>query len=162
MSRYLSTPRTEPTYSEERFQYGAHAEEYAEGLLEGAGLAPLRVEMPLFQYIALASVAFGVENRYEIFLAGASHVAYKFAGNDGLAAIYSVLAGIQIQKKRYKTAAMATLLDVYDTLQDFMKGRRWQGKLYTGKSGGVPITKKGLFKLGAWAAGYLAAQLRYV
>ena len=135
-------------YAESGFDYGTRVEKYAGGIYEQTGLAPLRVELPLFQYLALGSVAFGVENRYEIFLATASHVVWKFTGNDGLAAIYSTLAGIQIQKQRFKTAALATLLDVYDTLNDYMKGKG--------------VTQKGMQKLAWWATGYLAAQLRYV
>ena len=129
-------------------EYPQRAETFAEEMYVGTGMHPIKVELPLFQYIALASVAFGVENRYEIILAGASHVVYKFTGNEGLAAIYSTLAGIQIQKKRYKTAALATLLDVYDTLNDINRGKM--------------VTKKGAQKLAWWGVGYMAAMLRYV
>ena len=129
-------------------EYPQRAETFVEEMYVGSGMHPIKVELPLFQYIALASVAFGVENRYEIILAGASHVVYKFTGNEGLAAIYSTLAGIQIQKKRYKTAALATLLDVYDTLNDINRGKM--------------VTKKGAQKLAWWGVGYMAAMLRYV
>ena len=87
---------------ETTFDYGQRAEAYAEHFAEEmvTGLRPLGIELPFYQYLALASVAFGVENRYEILLATGSHIVWKFTGNDGLAAIYSTLAGIQIQKKK--------------------------------------------------------------
>ena len=139
-----------PRGPETTFDYGQRAEAVAEHFAEDmiTGLRPLRIELPLFQYLALASVAFGVENRYEIILATGAHVVWKFTGNDGLAAIYSTLAGIQIQKKKFKTAAFATLLDVYDTFNDYMNNRG--------------ITKKGIQKLVWWATGYTAAMLKYV
>ena len=129
-------------------EYPRRADTFVEEMYVGSGMHPTQKELPTFQYIALASVAFGVENRYEIILAGASHVVWKFTGNEGLAAIYSTLAGIQIQKKRYKTAAFASLLDVYDTLNDFNRGKL--------------VTKKGIQKLAWWGIGYMAAMLRYV
>ena len=126
--------------------YGQAAEGYLEEGMYRARL--VSVELPLFQYLATASVAFGVQNRYELLLATGAHIVYASTGNQGLAAIYSSLAGIQTAKGKFKTAALATLLDVYDSFKDFMAGRG--------------MTLLGGQKLAWWVVGYTAALFRYV
>ena len=144
----MSTEWQQQGYQSQKFDqsYGQRAEGYLEEGIQRARL--VSVELPLFQYMATASVAFGVQNRYELLLATGAHIVYASTGNQGLAAIYSSLAGIQTAKRKYKTAALATLLDVYDTFNDFMKGRG--------------INQQAAQKLAWWVIGYSAALFRYV
>jgi len=129
-------------------EYPRRAERWSERMWDDAGFQPIKMELPLFQYFATASVAFGISNRYEVLLAAAAHAGWTIHGNKGLGAIFSSLAGIQMQKGRFKTATLPTILGVYNLVNDFKQGRG--------------MTKSGMHKIGWWALGYTCAMLKAV
>ena len=105
-------------------------------------------QLPLIQLLAALSLAFGVANMKEVFLATVLFIPPWYFKGDGFDGMISALSGIQLFKKKYTTMAFPTLLESYKLMRDF--------------TGQKTVTKAGLVKAACFLAGWLAARYRYV
>ena len=80
----------------------------------------------LFSLLALFSVALGVRGRNDLVLPFIAHAIWWATGNQGVDAIYSVMAGQQTARKQYQTAAFPALKDIVDFFSKSVTfERRW-------------------------------------
>ena len=79
---------------------------------------------PLFELLAFGSAAFGVRSRAEIIWASVAHVVYWLTGGSGLDGMTNALAGAQIAKGRYRTAAIPSLKATYDTFRSLSQASK--------------------------------------
>ena len=106
-------------------------------------------EYPAYSVLALFSLAFGIKHVKEFVAGTAGGVIQHFvAEGEGVDGMVSCLAGVQIQKRRYTTAAFPVLLETWKGLRDFQKGK------YLSKQN---ISRNGLFFLG-----FLMSYFKYV
>ena len=81
-------------------------------------------EYPGLAVIALFSLAYGIRSVSEFAAGSIGGVIQHFvADGEGLDGIVSCLAGVQIQKRRFSTAAFPILLETWKGLRDFKKGK---------------------------------------
>ena len=105
-------------------------------------------ELPLIQLLAALSLAFGVANMREVFLASVMFLPPWYFNGDGFDGMISTLSGIQLYKKKYRTMAFPALLESYKLMRDFTS------KKY--------VTKNGLIRVATFLVGYFAARYKYV
>ena len=79
---------------------------------------------PLFELLAFGSAGFGVRSRAELVWASIAHVVYWLTGGVGLDGMTNALAGVQIAKGRYSTAAIPSLKATYDTMKTLSKSSK--------------------------------------
>jgi len=129
----------------ENWGFVREAEQYLEGGYEKLVTGE---ELPLIQLLAALSLAFGVGNMREVFLASVMFLPPWYFNGDGFDGMISTLSGIQLYKKKYRTMAFPALLESYKLMRDFTS------KKY--------VTKNGLIRVGTFLVGYFAASLKYV
>ena len=129
----------------ENWGFVKEAEQYLEG---GYSKLVTGEELPLIQLLAALSLAFGVGNMREVFLASVMFLPPWYFKGDGFDGMISTLSGIQLYKKKYRTMAFPALLESYKLMRDFTS------KKY--------VTKNGLIRVGTFLVGYFAARYKYV
>ena len=105
-------------------------------------------ELPIYTVVALMSLAFGTSNASELMLASGGMLAQYYAGGDALDGIISVLSGVQLAKRKYKTMAFPALLESYKLFKDFTKGKT--------------VTQQSVTRSAIFVTGWLAARYKYV
>ena len=129
----------------ENWGFVTEAEQYLEA---GYGEIVTGEELPLIQLLAALSLAFGVANMREVFLATVMFLPPWYFNGDGFDGMISTLSGIQLYKKKYRTMAFPALLESYKLMRDFTS------KKY--------VTKNGLVRVATFLVGYFAARYKYV
>ncbi len=105
-------------------------------------------KLDIIQILALFSLAFGTANPSEIFLGSVAFIPHYYIGGNGFDGMISVLSGVQIQKRKYGTAAFPTLYESYKVMKDFTSGKT--------------VTRQSLSRSALFVVGWLAARYRYV
>ena len=105
-------------------------------------------KLDVIQILALFSLAFGTSNPAELFLGSAAFIPHYYIGGNGFDGMISVLSGVQIQKRKYATAAFPTLYESYKVMKDFTSGKT--------------VTRQSLSRSVLFVVGWLAARYRYV
>ena len=103
----------------------------------------------LYSVLALFSLAFGIKHVKEFVAGTAGGVIQHFvAEGEGVDGMVSCLAGVQIQKRRYTTAAFPVLLETWKGLRDFQKGKA--------------LSKQNISRNGLFFLGFLMSYFKYV
>ena len=106
-------------------------------------------EYPAYSVLALFSLAFGIKNVTEFTAGTVGGVIQHFvADGEGVDGMVSALAGVQIRKGRFSTAAFPILLETWKGLKDFQKGKA--------------LSKQNISRNVLFFVGYLMAHLKYV
>ena len=127
-------------YYEEPFE---RAEEYIE--TQYKAFTTDASQLPLIRTAALGSLAFGVKSYGEVVAGGSGLALYYYwsSGPDGLDGAISMMAGIQMARGSYRTAAFPTIVEVYDTIQTLRN-----------KGAMAAMNAKSLVRLGLFFTGY--------
>ena len=80
-------------------------------------------KLNILNVIALISLAFGTRGSKEIFAGIVGFVPHYYIGGDGLDGMISAMTGVQLAKRRWKTAAFPLILESLRTMKDFTKGK---------------------------------------
>lgn len=103
-------------------------------------------EYPAFSVLALFSLALGVRSASEFVAGTVGGVVQHFvAQGQGVDGMVSCLAGVQIHKRRFATAAFPVLLETWKGLRDFQKGKALEKE---------SISRNSLFLVG-WLLSYM-------
>ena len=105
-------------------------------------------KLNVLNIIALISLAFGTRGAKEVFAGVVGFVPHYYIGGDGLDGMISAMTGVQLAKRRWKTAAFPLILETLRTMKDFTKGK--------------VVTKLAISRSAIFVAGYLAAMSRMV
>ena len=105
-------------------------------------------DLKFIKVAALISLAFGVSGPAELFLATGGLLAQYYSDSDGIDGIISVLSGVQLAKRKYKTMAFPALLETYKQLKDFKACKI--------------VSKQSLTRTTIFVTGWLAARYKYV
>lgn len=105
-------------------------------------------KLPIITVAALISLAFGVSGPAELLLASGGMLAQYFADSDGIDGIISVLSGVQLAKRKYKTMAFPAMLESYKLFKDVRQGKT--------------VTKQSVTRTAIFLTGWLAARYKYV
>jgi len=105
-------------------------------------------DLKFIKVAALISLAFGVSGPAELLLASGGMLAQYFADSDGIDGIISVLSGVQLAKRKYKTMAFPAMLESYKLLKDVKAGKI--------------VSKQSLTRTTIFVTGWLAARYKYV
>ena len=128
-------------YYEEPFE---RTEEYIETKFKAFTTDPK--QLPIIRTAALGSLALGVKSYREILAGGGGLAAYYYwsTGPDGLDGAISTMAGIQMARGSYRTAAFPTIVEVYDTIQT------WRNKGVMAAANSKTLVRTLLFVVGYW------------
>ena len=105
-------------------------------------------KLNILNVIALISLAFGTRGSTEVFAGIVGFVPHYYIGGDGLDGMISAMTGVQLAKRRWKTAAFPLILETLRTMKDFTKGK--------------VVTKLAISRSAIFVGGYLAAMSRMV
>ena len=106
-------------------------------------------EYPAYSVLALFSLAFGIKHVKEFAAGTVGGVIQHFvADGEGVDGMVSCLAGVQIHKRRYTTAAFPVLLETWKGLRDFQKGKA--------------LSKQNISRNGLFLLGFLMSYFKYV
>ena len=97
-------------------------------------------DIPVIKTASLALLAFGVRSYKELLFGSAAMGLYYWTIEPSLDGAILALSGQQFSSGRWQTAAFPTLLETYQTYQDFNKG--------------LLLTKKQLMKLFIYMTGF--------
>ena len=102
-------------------------------------------QLPIIRTAALGSLALGVKSYGEVVAGGTGLAIYYYwsTGPDGLDGAISTMAGIQMARGSYRTAAFPTIVEVYDTIQTLRN-----------KGAMAAMNTKSLIRLGLFFTGY--------
>ena len=134
-------PENTPSTEDYIYPYLVSGEEFAE-----KGWAKIKPdEIPVIKTASLALLAFGIRSYKELLFGSASLALYYWTIEPSLDGAILGLSGEQFAKGQWQTASFPTLLESYQSYQDFRKG--------------VFMTKKQLMKLFIYLLGfYLGSQ----
>ena len=105
-------------------------------------------KLDIISVFAMISLAFGTSNAKELILGAAAFIPQYWIGGNGFDGMISVLAGIQMAKGKFSTAAFPTLYESYKLLKDFTAGKT--------------VTKQGASRAAIYGVGWAAARYKFV
>ena len=110
-------------------------------------------QLPIIRTAALGSLAFGVKSYGEIIAGGAGLASYYYwsTGPDGLDGAISMMAGIQMARGSFQTAAFPTIVEIYDTIQTLRT-----------KGAQAAMNAKALIRLLLFSIGYWLSKIKVV